>query len=92
LLSFLGAGVGLIVISRRMAGDSSWAGLAGYALASGIAITILFLGTGPLAVADSAPLHPWAGLMQRTTLAVWFPCTIVFALKLVRLSRTPSNT
>lgn len=91
-MSFLGAGAGLVVISRRMARDPMWAGLAGYALASGIAITILFLGTGALAVADDAPLHPWAGLMQRATLAVWFACTIVFALRLMRLSRMPRDT
>jgi len=91
-MSFLGAGAGLIVISRRMAHDPMWARLASYALASGIAIIILFLATGALAVADDAPLHQWAGLMQRATLAVWFASTIVFASRLLRLRRVPSDT
>jgi hypothetical membrane protein len=85
--SFLSAGVGLIVVSRRMARDSSWRGLAAYALLSGIAIIVLFLVTGRLAVPDDAPLHGWGGLLQRVTVAVWFPCTIVLALKLLRVAR-----
>src|SRR5215203_6251174 len=36
-MAFLGAGVGLIVVSRRLAGDPSWRNLATYALATGIA-------------------------------------------------------
>jgi hypothetical membrane protein len=91
LMSFLGAGAGLIVISRGMSHDPRWVGLAGYVLASGIGITILFLGTGALAVADDAPLHPWAGLMQRATLAVWFVCTMVLASRLLRLRRRPND-
>ena len=54
-MSFLGAGAGLIVISRRMAHDPRWRSVATYALASGIAIIVLFLGTGRLAIADDAP-------------------------------------
>jgi hypothetical membrane protein len=85
--TFLSAGVGLIVISRRMARDPSWRGLAAYAMCSGIAIIVLFLVTGRLAVPDDAPLHGWGGLLQRATVAVWFPCTIVLALKLLRVAR-----
>jgi len=84
-MAFVGAGVGLIVISRRMAGDPRWSGLGGYVLASGIAVVVLFLVTGRLAVPDDAPLHQWVGLMQRLALAVWFPCTIVLALRLRRV-------
>lgn len=86
-VAFLGAGAGLIVISRRMAGDPRWSGLSGYAFVSGVAIVILFLMTARLAVADDAPLHDWVGLMQRLALAVWFPCTIVLALRLRRVAR-----
>jgi hypothetical membrane protein len=86
--SFLPAGVGVIVISRRMARDPRWRTLAAYALASGVAITVLFLGTGPLAVPDDAPLHGWGGLLQRLTVAVWFSCTIVLALRLRRVARS----
>lgn len=87
-MAFLGAGAGLIVVSRRMARDPRWRGFAAYAFASGITIVVLFLATGRLAAPDDAPLHEWAGLMQRLTLAVWFPCTIVLAVKLRRLATT----
>jgi hypothetical membrane protein len=86
-MAFLFAGLGLIVISRRMARDPSWRNLASYALGSGIAIAVLFLATGPLAVPDDAPLHAFAGLLQRATVAVWFSCTIVLALRLLRVAR-----
>jgi hypothetical membrane protein len=85
--SFLSAGVGLIGTSRRMARDPRWRGLATYALCSGIAIIVLFMVTGRLAVPDDAPLHGWGGLLQRVTVAVWFPCTIVLALRLLRVAR-----
>src|SRR5215216_8158816 len=39
-MAFLGAGVGLIVTSRRLAGDPSWRNLATYTLATGIAIVV----------------------------------------------------
>ncbi|HEV8681305.1 MAG TPA: DUF998 domain-containing protein [Actinomycetota bacterium] len=90
--SFLGAGSGLIVISRRLARDPRWRGLATYALASGIAIIVLFLATGRLAVPDDAPLHGWGGLLQRATVAAWFPCTIVLALRLLRVARAAEVT
>lgn len=67
-----------------MAGDARWRGAARFALACGIAIIVLFLATSRLAVPDGAPLHDWVGLLQRATLAVWFPCTILLALKLRR--------
>jgi tetrahydromethanopterin S-methyltransferase subunit C len=86
-MSFLGAGTGLIVISQRMAGDPRWRSVATYALASGIAIVILFVATFALVIPPDAPLHSWGGLVQRVTIAVWFPCTIVLALRLLRVAR-----
>jgi hypothetical protein len=80
------------VISRRLARDPRWRGLATYALASGIAIIVLFLATGRLAVPDDAPLHGWGGLLQRATVAAWFPCTIVLALRLLRVARAAEVT
>lgn len=91
LMAFLFGGLGLIVISRRMARDPRWRSLATYARASGIAIIALFLATGRLAVPDDAPLHEWAGLMQRATVAVWFACTIVLALRLRRIGNTAQD-
>jgi hypothetical protein len=88
LLSFLGAGSGLVVISRRMIADARWSGIATYALGSGIVIVALFGVTLALVVPTEAPLHPWGGLVQRVTLAVWFPCIVVLALRLLRVART----
>jgi len=86
-LAFLGAGTGLIVISRRMAADPRWRSVATYALASGIAIVVLFVATFALVIPPGAPLQEWGGLLQRLTIAVWFPCLIVLALRLLRVAR-----
>lgn len=51
-----------------------------------IVILLLFVTLGWFALADDAPLHPWAGLLQRVVCAVWFTCTIVFAVRLRRLA------
>lgn len=40
-VTFLGAGIGLIVLSRRIAHEPSWDGLTEYALATGIAILVV---------------------------------------------------
>jgi hypothetical membrane protein len=87
LLSFLGAGSGLIAVSRRMAADPRWRVVATYALASGVAIVILFVATFALVMPPGAPLHSSGGLVQRVTLLVWFPCTVVLALRLLRVAR-----
>ena len=86
-MTFLGAGIGLIVMSRRMAGDPSWRSLATYALATGIAVLLLLLVGAGLLRPPGAPLHPWWGLFQWILLAVWFPCTVVLALRLLRVTR-----
>jgi len=86
VMSFLGAGIGLVAMSRRMAGDPKWRPVASYALACGVTMVLSFLLIGALAVRDDAPLHAWAGLMQRLVLAVWFPCTIVLAIRLLRVA------
>ena len=84
---FLSIGVGFIVVSRRMARDPSWRGLATYALATGIAWLGMLVVFGVLVMPDDAPLHPWAGLAQRVALAVWFSCSILLALRLLRIAR-----
>ena len=33
------------------------------------------------------PLHLWWGLFQWVLLAVWLPCTVVLALRLLRVAR-----
>jgi hypothetical protein len=51
---------------------------------TGITVLILFIVVGFFAIDDGAPLHPWAGLLQRILCAVWFSCLIVLALRLRR--------
>lgn len=87
ILSFLGAGFGLTALSRRMAADPQWRNLAAYALASGIAIVVLFLAMAGLAVPNEGVLHGWFGLLQRVVLGIWFPCLIILAVRLVRITR-----
>ena len=85
-MTFLGAGSGLIVMSRRMAGDPGWQRLATHALATGMAVLLLLLAGAGLVRPPGAPLHPWWGLFQWVLLAVWFPCTVVLALRLLRVA------
>jgi hypothetical membrane protein len=91
VLSFLGGGIGLVVMSRRMARDPAWRGLARYALVTGTAIIVLFVAFGRIVRAPNAPLHAWAGLVQRLMVALWFTCTVVLAHRLLRVARTPSD-
>jgi hypothetical protein len=37
---------------------------------------------GFFAIDEGAPLHPWAGLIQRILCAVWFAWLIVLAVRL----------
>lgn len=87
IMTFLGGGIGLIVMSRRMARDPRWRSLATYALLSGIAMLVLIVVGGALVRPPGAPLHAWFGLFQWVLLAVWLPCTVVLALRLLRLTR-----
>jgi hypothetical membrane protein len=84
IATFLGAGLGLMAMSRRMVTDPAWRRSAGYVLASGVAIVLLFVILAGFAIEDEMPLHPWAGLLQRIVLAIWLPCIVVLGSKLLR--------
>jgi hypothetical membrane protein len=82
VMVFTATGLGLIVFSRRMMADSRWRDLATYTMLTGIAVLLMFVAVGFFAIDDGAPLHAWAGLLQRVLCAVWFTCLIVLALRL----------
>ena len=84
---FASIGVGLVVLSRRLARDPSWRNLAGYTLGTGVAVVVLFVAFGLLVRPDGAPLHDYLGLAQRATLAVWLPRVVILAVRLLRLTR-----
>jgi hypothetical membrane protein len=87
VVTFLGAGAGLAALSWRMAADPRWRSLAGYGRACGLAIVGLFVAMGLLAAPENGLLHPWFGLLQRVMLAVWFPCVVVLATRLLGVAR-----
>lgn len=84
---FLASALGLIVLSRRIASDARWRGIAAYTLGAGLVALAGFLAGGALVMRDDAPLHDWFGLYQRVLLlAVIFACRIVLSLRLLRIS------
>ncbi len=87
IMTFLGGGIGLIVMSRRMGSDLRWKRLSTYALLSGIVMMVLIVVGGGLVRPPGAALHAWFGLFQWVLLAVWLPCTVVLAIRLLRLAR-----
>jgi hypothetical membrane protein len=87
VLSFSGAGIGLIALSRCMAADARWQSLATYVLATGVTMLILFIVLGAFAIGDGTPLHPWAGLLQRVLAFIWFACIITIAFRSLRIAR-----
>jgi hypothetical membrane protein len=84
---FLSSPLGLIVLSRRLARDARWRGIATYTLIAGAAAFVGFAIGGTLVVPDDAPLHDWLGLYQRLVfLAVIFPCRIVLSQRLLQVA------
>ena len=87
LMTFLGAGAGLVALARRMADDPAWRGLSAYTRACGMVMLALFPVMGFLAMPPGAPLHEVAGLLQRLVLLAWFPCVVVLSLRLLAATR-----
>jgi hypothetical membrane protein len=87
VLAFTGSSTGLVALSRRMTADPQWRGLSAYVLATGMVMLVLFVLVGFFAIDDGAPLHEWAGLLQRVLVAAWFACLLVMARRVVRVAR-----
>jgi hypothetical protein len=86
IMAFAASGLGFVVISRRLKVDPQWRDLATYTMWTGVTVLLLFITVGFFAIDDGAPLHSWAGLLQRVLVAVWFACTIVLAVRLRTIS------
>jgi len=84
---FLSTWVGLAILSWCLRSDLRWRDLVPYTMITSVALAILFGVLAALAIPDSGPLHPWAGLLQRLVLAVWFPCFVVLAARLRKVAR-----
>jgi hypothetical protein len=76
----------LITVSRRLARDPRWQGIAIYVRVCGLLALASFFFLGVLAIPDDAPLHDWAGLAQRIViLGILFPARVVLALRLSKV-------
>jgi hypothetical membrane protein len=83
---FLTSALALVVVSRRIAADPAWAGLAGWTLAAGVACLAGFVVMGTLAIPEGAPLHDWAGLGQRAVvLLALFPARVALSIRLLKV-------
>jgi hypothetical membrane protein len=87
VVTFLGASTGHVMLSRRMTADPEWRDLSTYVLATGITMLLLFVVVGGFAIGEGTPLHPWAGLLQRVLVAIWFACIVVMARRALSLAR-----
>ena len=89
LMFFGTSAVALVVLSRRLAADPSWAGLAPVAAAAGVLALLAFVASGAFVMPDDAPLHAYAGLVQRAMiLAFLFPCRVWLSVRMLRLARS----
>jgi hypothetical membrane protein len=88
---FAASALGLIVLSRRVAADPAWRGLAGWTVAAGVLCVVAFVIIGRFAIPDDAPLHDWAGLLQRSVLLVLFPMRIALSWRLLRVAGSPAT-
>jgi hypothetical membrane protein len=85
---FASSALGLIVLSRRIANDAHWSGLATYTVMVGITALAGFVAAGVLVMPDNAALHEWAGLVQRVLiLLLLFPCRVILSIRLLRIAR-----
>ena len=87
---FAASAVGLVILSRRIAADPAWSGLARWTLAAGLTCVVGFVVMRFVAIPEEAPLHEWVGLLQRATiLLALFPMRAALSLRLLQLGRRP---
>lgn len=84
VMTFLGAGTGLMALARRMRADPGWRDLSVYVLVTGLTMVVMFVVLGAFAIEESAPLHSIVGLLQRVLVAEWFVCLVVISLRMRR--------
>jgi hypothetical membrane protein len=87
VLTFMSASIGHVIVSRRLASDPEWVDLSRYVLGTGIVMLLLFIVVGGFAIGEGAPLHSWAGLLQRVLVVIWFACIMVMARRARRLAK-----
>jgi hypothetical membrane protein len=88
VMTFVGAGAGLMAFARRMRADPRWRDLSAYVLVTGVTMLIMFVVLGAFAIEEDAPLRSVVGVLQRALVLVWHVCLVVLALRLRRVSRT----
>lgn len=85
---FLSTALSLLALSGRLAKDPHFRVLATYTAACGVAAVLGFVVLGRFAIPDGAPLHDWAGLLQRIVLVgVIFPCLVALGIRLLSKAR-----
>lgn len=85
-VTFASAGIAALALAPRLRRDPQWSDIAGVMRVGGVILVVLFLAGGVLVRPAGAPLHDWLGLFQWVFLAVWFPCVVVLARRLMARS------
>ena len=88
IMFFLNSALALLTLGVTLRSDQQWRGVARYAVVCGLLALAGFVLLGAFAVPDEAPLHPWAGLLQRVVIVlVTFPCIVAVSARLRRIAR-----
>jgi hypothetical membrane protein len=88
-MMFLLGGAGFLATWQPMRNDPRWRSLAYVSLATGILVLALFLVFGSIAQSKTSPFHDLTGLFQGVMANIWFLCTFIVALRLLKLARHP---
>lgn len=84
LITFLGAGTGLIVSAFGLQADKQFQAIAGPVLGLGVLMLVLFATFIAAAMPPGAPLHDMLGVVQRAAVGTWFLAVVLIALRLRR--------